>query len=268
MILACNSLLRDLNHASEYICGATLRLFCRIREPEIVEPLVAAVRQNLEHRHAYVRRNAVWAIHSIYKAFPHLIPNAPDLVASCLESEGDASCKRNALLMLYHCAQDRAVAYVNAVLEQVPNFGEILQLAVVEILYKICRAGCPPQDRSRYINCVAALLGASSPSVRFEAAGTLLALSTAPSSVRNAALAYIDLLVTESDNNIKLVVLSRLDEVAKRSTGIMQEVVMDILRGLSCPTLDIRRRTLAIALDLVTQKFEKKKLSLSLHFFR
>ena len=67
MILACNSLLRDLNHASEYVCGATLRLFCRIREPEIVEPLVAAVRQNLENRHAYVRRNAVWAIHSIFK---------------------------------------------------------------------------------------------------------------------------------------------------------------------------------------------------------
>jgi coatomer subunit beta len=44
MILACNSLLRDLSHPSEYICGSTLRLFCRIREPEIVEPLVAAVR--------------------------------------------------------------------------------------------------------------------------------------------------------------------------------------------------------------------------------
>jgi coatomer subunit beta len=201
-----------------------------------------------------VRRNAVWAIHAIYKAFPHLIPNAAELVAGCLETEGDASCKRNALLMLYHCAQERAVAYVNAVLDQAANFGEILQLALVEIVYKICRAGCPLQDRSRYINCVAQLLGASSPSVRFEAAGTLLALSSAPSSVRNAALCYVELLVSESDNNVKLVVLARLDEVAKRSAAVMQDVVMDVLRGLACPTLDIRRRTLAIALDLVTQK--------------
>jgi len=48
----------------------------------------------------------------------------------------------------------------------------------------------------------------------------------------------------------------------------MQDVVMDMLRGLACPTIEIRRKTLKIALELVTQKnvsetvqFLKRELS-------
>eukprot|EP00727_Mastigamoeba_balamuthi_P010338 m51a1_g5927 Coatomer subunit beta (954) ;mRNA; r:72495-75856 len=255
MILACNSLMRDLNHPSEYVCGSTLRLLCRLKEPEILDPLVGSVCKNLEHRHAYVRRNAVWSLFAIHKSFPNLIPNAPDLVFHFIQNEGDASCKRNALLMLYHCDPEKAMAYVDSVLDQVPNLSEILQLAVVEIVLKVCRAN--PVVRGRYLPCVVSLLSSSSPAVRFEAAGTLLSLSTAPTSVRQAALTYIDLLVSESDNNVKLVALDRVSDINSKTTGgaqVLQELVMDVLRALSCPTVDIRRRALEIALQLVTQR--------------
>lgn len=43
------------------------RFLCRIKEEEILEPLVPSILANLEHRHSYVRRNAVLAINSIYK---------------------------------------------------------------------------------------------------------------------------------------------------------------------------------------------------------
>ncbi len=47
--------------------GLTRRFLCRIKEEEILEPLVPSILANLEHRHSYVRRNAVLAINSIYK---------------------------------------------------------------------------------------------------------------------------------------------------------------------------------------------------------
>ena len=40
--------------------------FCK-KEAELLEPLMPAIRNCLEHRHSYVRRNAVMAIYTIYR---------------------------------------------------------------------------------------------------------------------------------------------------------------------------------------------------------
>ena len=78
-------------------------------------------------------------------------------------------------------------------IEQVQNFGDILQLVIVELIYKVCLAN--PNERSRFIRCIYNLLNSNSASVRYEAAGTLITLSTAPTAVKAAASCYIDLIV-------------------------------------------------------------------------
>ena len=138
--------------------------------------------------------------------------------------------------------------------EQVQNFGDILQLVIVELIYKVCLAN--PNERSRFIRCIYNLLNSNSPSVRYEAAGTLITLSTAPTAVKAAASCYIDLIVKESDNNVKLIVLDRLIAMKESPSHekILQELVMDILRVLSSPDLEVRRKTLSLAMDLVTSR--------------
>lgn len=140
------------------------------------------IRSCLEHRHSYVRRNAVLAIFTIYKNFDFLIPDAPELVANFLEGEQDMSCKRNAFMMLIHADQERALNYLSSCIEQVQNFGDILQLVIVELIYKVCLAN--PSERSRFIRCIYNLLNSQSAAVRYEAAGTLVTLSTAPTAVK------------------------------------------------------------------------------------
>ena len=54
MILVCNNLRNDLSHANEYIRGCTLRFLCKLKEPEILEPLIPTIKNNLEHRHSFV----------------------------------------------------------------------------------------------------------------------------------------------------------------------------------------------------------------------
>ena len=66
-ILAAPLSLQDLQHPNEFIRGSTLRFLCKLKEPELLEPLMPSIRACLEHRHAYVRRNAVLAIYTIYK---------------------------------------------------------------------------------------------------------------------------------------------------------------------------------------------------------
>lgn len=47
------------------------------------------------------------------------------------------SCKRNAFMMLLHADQDRALTYLASCLDQVASFGDILQLVIVELIYKV-----------------------------------------------------------------------------------------------------------------------------------
>jgi len=252
MILVCNAIRNDLTHPNEYVRGCTLRFLTKLKESEILEPLLTAIKNALEDKHAYVRRNAVLALYNIYRNFDYLCPDAPDLVYNFLLNEGDASCKRNAFIMLFNCAQDKAVQYLSEVLDQVSSMGEILQFIVVELIRKVCRTN--PQERSKYIKCIFTLLSSHSPAVQYEAAGTLLSLSSAPSAIRAASSAYIELLVKESDNNIKMIVLDRLLGIKVKYPKVLQELLMDILRALASPNMDIRQKTLDIALDLVSPK--------------
>lgn len=66
-----------------------------------------------------------------------MIPDAPDLISTFLNAEQDASCKRNAFMMLLHVDQTRALDYLSDVIDQVTSFGDILQLIIVELIYKV-----------------------------------------------------------------------------------------------------------------------------------
>jgi len=254
MILVCDAYRKDLQHPNEFLRGSTLRFLCKLKEPELLEPLMPAIRACLEHRHSYVRRNAVLAIFTIYKNFEFLIPDAPELVANFLEGEQDMSCKRNAFLMLLHADQERALSYLASCLDQVNSFGDILQLVIVELIYKVCHAN--PSERSRFIRCIYNLLNSNSAAVRYEAAGTLVTLSTAPTAIKAAATCYIDLIVKESDNNVKLIVLDRLIALKEHPTQerVLQDLVMDILRVLASPDLEVRKKTLNLAMELVSSR--------------
>ena len=58
----------------------------------------------------------------------------------------------------------------------------------------------------------------------------------------------------QSDNNVKLIVLERLNHVKKTQPRVMRELVMDLLRALSSPNEDVQRKTLDIAMGLVSPR--------------
>ena len=87
MILVCNNLRNDLSHPNEYIRGCTLRFICKLKEAEILEPLIPTIKNCLEHRHPFVRRNAVLAVFAIFKSFDYLLPDGPELVEQVLATE-------------------------------------------------------------------------------------------------------------------------------------------------------------------------------------
>ncbi|GIL87816.1 hypothetical protein Vretimale_13121 [Volvox reticuliferus] len=254
MILICQNLRNNLQHPNEYIRGVTLRFLCRIKEEEILEPLIPSILSNLEHRHSYVRRNAVLAINSIYK-LPKgelLLADAPETIERLLRQEQDLSTRRNCLAMLTNNAVDRAIRYLLDSVDQLATWGDLLQLSALDLIRKACRTN--PGEKGKFIKTILLLLQSPSPAVMYECAVTLTSLSSAPSAVRAAANCFCSLLSTHSDNNVKLIVLDRLQELKEKHREVMTDMVMDTLRALASPSLDIRKKTLDISLELITSR--------------
>ncbi|KAH9929686.1 coatomer protein [Fomitopsis serialis] len=222
MILVVNAIRNDLQHPNEYIRGATLRFLQKItKDVELLEPLIPTCRSCLEHRHSYVRKNAVFAVYAVYRVHENLIPDAPELLQTFLAAESDATCKRNAFVFLANCAMPKAVEY-------------ILQ-------------DCKTDTRHR-------LLNASSHAVKYEAATTLTSLTQNPAAVKAAASCYVQLVQKESDNNAKLIVLDRLETLRSRHGHVLDPLVMDILQILSSADLEVRRKAISIVLSMSTSR--------------
>ena len=267
MILLCSFLRADLQHSNEYVRGVTLRFLTKLKEKDIMEPLVSAVVQNLTHRITFVRRNAVLAIQNIYVRFPELLPNAPELVETFLNDENDVSAKRNAFNMLFTCAQERAVRYLMNFREShdMSEMGDHFQLAVVDLVKQLIKSN--PYEKGRYVPILFATLQSKSPAVLYQCASTLLTLTTSPTAIKQAANTFIQVLGTHSDNNVRLIVLDRLDEMKTNFAPILEESIMDLLRSLSNGNMDIRRRIINLSMELVSAKscesyvsFMKKEL--------
>ncbi|KAL5356946.1 adaptin N terminal region-domain-containing protein [Aspergillus floccosus] len=252
MILVCNGIRNDLQHPNEYVRGNTLRFLCKLREPELIEPLLSSARSCLEHRHAYVRKNAVWAVASIFQHSESLIPDAPELIQTFLDTETDSTCKRNAFAALMSISHQKALEYLSSTFDGIPNTDELLQLVELEFIRKDAVQNA--QNKARYLRLIFDLLDASTSTVIYEAATSLTALTSNPVAVKAAAGKLIELCIREADNNVKLIVLDRVDQLRIRNEGVLDDLTMEILRVLSSPDIDVRRKALGIALEMVSSK--------------
>ena len=79
-------------------------------------------------------------------------------------------------------------------------------------------------------------------------------MTSNPVAIKAAANKFIELAIKEPDNNVKLIVLARVAALRKKNDGALDDSVMEILRILSSPDLDVRKKALDIALELVTSR--------------
>ncbi|ORY75426.1 adaptin N terminal region-domain-containing protein [Protomyces lactucae-debilis] len=251
-ILVINAIRNDLQHPNEYVRGVVSRFLNKLKEPELLEPLVPTCRQNLEHRQAYVRKNAVFAVYSIYSHSEHLIPDAPELLFNFLVAESDATCKRNAFVALTLLDHDKASEYVVDNYASILSMDELMQLAIIDFIRK--DASLNPESKSQYLKLVSELLEVQTSTVVYEAATSLTALTTNPAAIQASASKFIELILKESDNNAKLIMLDKVDALRKQNDGVLGDFVMECLRVLSTPDLEVRRKALTLAMDMTSSR--------------
>lgn len=168
--------------------------------------------------------------------------------------------------MLINTRLSLAVEHYRAMASQITALDSQVQLAIIELIRKDGRN--VDSDKASYIQTIISLLSASSAAVRFEAASTLVFLTSHASAVKSAATCYIELAVKESDNNVKMIVLQRIRELRKISNRVIDEMVMDVIVIVSCPDLHVRNSALELVLEMVSPQsvadvvaFLKKELA-------
>jgi coatomer subunit beta len=254
MILVCNALMNDLNHPNEYVRGSMLRFLCKVKDEEILGPLIPSIKSCLTHRHAYVRKNAALTVFHAHKLHgDHLLPDGSDLIAEFIAAETDTAARRNAFMMLLNENEPLAFEFLGQHMgDGISKFGDGFALLVLELTRRVCHKD--PTQKSRFVRVLFHLLGSESAAVSYEASWTLVSLSSSPTAVRAAAVTYANLLNGQTDNNVQLIVLARLENLQTSHPKIVQELLMDIMRALSSPNPDICEKVLKIVMDSVTSR--------------
>jgi coatomer subunit beta len=79
----------------------------------VIEPLATAITNNLQHKSAYVRRNAVICLYNIHMHFgSDIVGEIDDEIEELLKTETDLSTKRNAFLLLHKSNPQLAMNYL------------------------------------------------------------------------------------------------------------------------------------------------------------
>ena len=253
MILVCNAIQHDLQHPNEYIRGNTLRFLTKLKEAELLEQMVPSVIQCLEYRHAYVRKYAILAVLSIYKVSEHLLPDAKEIINSFLAAETDPICKRNAFVGLSEVDREAALTYLEENIADIENLHPLLQSIFVEFIRK--DATKTPVLKSQYVSLLLELLNSTtSNEVMFETSQALAVLTSDQQILTTVVRKLIDLAVRVSDNNIKLIVLDRIQDINSLYPGMLEEMSLDILHLLNAEDIDVRSKALDICMNLVTSR--------------
>lgn len=187
----------------------------------------------------------------------------PDYIYELLANETDLSTRRNAFAFLMECKQPLAVDFLEANCDevflfppshaQIGHFGDWLpSWSQLELIRKVCTE--ESSQKGRFIKPLQSMLNSDSPSVAFESATTLVTLSSAPSAVKAATNTLLGLMASQTDNNVKIVILERLAVIVRHNCRLLEDCVMELLALLRTPSTEIRRTLLELGSLLVTER--------------
>src|SRR2546423_4836595 len=176
---------------------------------------------------------------SIFQSNESLIPDAPELIENFLAGESDTTCKRNAFVALMTISPPRALTYLSNTFDSIPNVDELLQLVEIEFIRRDSAENA--SNRARYLRLIFDLLEAGTSTVVYEAATALTALTNNPVAVKAAAEKLLQLCIKEADNNVKLIVLDKVDHLRRVHEGVLGDsLTLEVPRVLASPDPDVR----------------------------
>lgn len=84
--------------------------------------------------------------HSRLPGGDQLLADMPERIGEFLQGETDVGARRNAFNFLCYADQERAVRYLSSNIDQIPNWGDILQMSVLDLVRKVSYLSLDPRS--------------------------------------------------------------------------------------------------------------------------
>ncbi|CDR94511.1 coatamer beta subunit, putative [Babesia bigemina] len=260
-ILVCNALRNDLCSPNEYVRGSAMRLVSKLRHWNIVGPMLPAIVDNLKHPDPYVHRNALLCLSKIAERFgTECVLSSTEDTERLLLGNSGASVKAQAFNLLRLCDPSLAVQYLLGVEGTMLSFPARFHLEVLSSFFWLYSLDSRVHSLMMRVTL---MLMENSPDndVRMEGAHIICRMKSTPVEARRAAAsALIKVLLDESDLNVKMLVIEKLNTLHARSSSlgdvpnVLEEHVMDLVRALSGSSRHITMGLLSLALRSVTRQ--------------
>lgn len=106
-----------------------------------------------------------------------LVEDFIDEIERICNNDSDLSTKRNAFILLFQMDQGRALTFLKSLLanseeDPIYEMGDILQLAILDMLRKLCKI--EPTQKQRLMSAIFMLSNSKSASVLLECADTIV----------------------------------------------------------------------------------------------
>jgi len=269
ILLACNNFRKDLTHSNEFIRGKTLKLISRIMFRELLEPLIDPICVNLEHKFAYVRKNAIACLFRIYVQFGKEMiggVKTEEKLEIMLENEKESSTRRNVFLLLYHLNEAKSIEIIRQKLKSftlLTDFEDILQIMIIELLRKSCIS--EPLKKPDYLPLISQFSNSKYNVVILEYCNAIISLTKNPEFLKSALIGYFRVLINQNENNVILFILDKIKEIISQNLiSECEEFIKDLLEILKNDSLQIKQKIIEILENLVNEKNIREILS-SIH---
>lgn len=221
-----------------------------------MESLKSVIIENLNHKHLYVRKNALLCILSIANNFgPDVLPESIiKTLRDIIEKDSDISCKRNAYLALAKINKDESFTITKEILatSDINEIGDLFILSIVENLRNL--SILYPKEKGRMLKILLDLSNHKSHSVLFEVANSLILLSSNPNIIKNAVGIFCNLLVEQKDNNILIIILKKLINIKNKYRDILEEQILSFAIILNSTTnSEIRKLLFDLIIELLRE---------------
>ena len=218
----------------------------------------------MNHKHLYVRKNALLCILSITNNFgSDVLPESiVKTLREIIERDTDITCKRNAYLALAKINKDESFAITKEILatSDINEIGDLFILSIVENLRNL--SFLYPKEKGKMLKILLDLSNHKSHSVLFEVANSLILLSSNPNIIKNAVGIFCNLLVEQKDNNILIIILKKLINIKNKYRDILEEQILSFAIILNSTTnSEIRKLLFDLIIELlkesnITQVFD------------
>ncbi|KAM0676010.1 Coatomer subunit beta [Gurleya vavrai] len=112
VLLLTNQIRKDLTAINEYIRGATMQCVLSFLDlPDTIDNFYKPIKDNITHKHSYVRRWASHLLGEIYQLNTEKYSEVKEIIYNSLMIERDSMCARQMLNDLYKIDYEKAVIY-------------------------------------------------------------------------------------------------------------------------------------------------------------